>query len=256
MKDSQMSTHNSKIIEQFTLQAKPFSEVPGHADSLNKLVELSKANSNSTVLDLACGPGLVSCEFAKVAKNVTGIDITPAMIEQARKRQQDNHLQNVDWKIGDVTTLPFEDKSFDVVVTRYSFHHFINPKAVLSEMIRVCKVGGVVLVADVVLPEDKVKKYDELELIRDPSHVHALTFKEMEDVFLTSTLKNLVTDTYKVEIALEDQLKASFPNQGDEIKIRKMFDEELVEDKMGINVRIVNGIIMYDVPITILAGVV
>ena len=111
-----MSTHNSKIIEQFTLQAKPFSQVPGHADSLNKLVELSKVNSNSSVLDLACGPGLVACEFAKVAKHVTGIDITPAMIEQAKTRQVDNKLQNLDWKIGDVTTLPFDNKTFDVVV--------------------------------------------------------------------------------------------------------------------------------------------
>ena len=122
-------------------------------------------------------------------------------------------------------------------------------------MIRVCKAGGVVLVADVVLPDDKVKKYDELEIIRDPSHVHALTFKEMEEVFLSSSLRNLVYDTYKVEIALEDQLKASFPKEGDEIKIRKMFDEELIEDKMGINVRNVDGVIMYDVPITILAGI-
>jgi hypothetical protein len=122
-------------------------------------------------------------------------------------------------------------------------------------MIRVCKKGGVVLVADVVLPENKVERYDKLELIRDPSHVHALTYKEMEDVFLSSTLHSLVADTYKVEIALEDQLKASFPNEGDEIKIRKMFDEELIEDKMGINVRTIDGMIKYDVPITILAGI-
>jgi ubiquinone/menaquinone biosynthesis C-methylase UbiE len=113
-----MVTHNSKIIEQFTLQAKPFSQVPGHADSLDKLVELSKVNSNSIVLDLACGPGLVACEFAKVAKHVTGIDITPAIIDQAKKRQSDNHLENLDWKTGDVNNLPFDDKTFDVVVTR------------------------------------------------------------------------------------------------------------------------------------------
>jgi ubiquinone/menaquinone biosynthesis C-methylase UbiE len=249
-----MDKHNSKIIQQFTLQAKPFSEVPGHSDSINQLITLSKVNKNSKVLDLACGPGLVACEFAKVANHVTGIDITPAMIEQAKQRQSNENLNNLDWKIGDVTSLPFNDHSFDIVITRYSFHHFINPKSVLNEMIRVCKKGGQILVADVVLPEDKVRKYDQLEIIRDPSHVHALTHKEMEYIFSSSSLTNIVQDYYKVEINLDDQLKASFPNKGDEEKIKKMFDEDLINDEMGINVRKIDGLIRYDVPITIITG--
>ena len=249
-----MTTHNERIIEQFSLQAVPFTQVPGHSDSINMLIELSGATQDSTVLDLACGPGIVACEFAKHAKHVTGIDITPAMIEQAKKRQQENHLDNVEWKIGDVTSLPFPDHSFSTVVTRYSFHHFENPKAVLAEMIRVCKPGGKVLVADVVLPAEKVEKYDALELIRDPSHVHALTHSEMAEVFKTSSLKSIETANYKVEIELEQQIKASFPKEGDEDRIRKMFSDELIDDRMGVNVHRRGNEIHYEVPITILVG--
>ncbi|MBU3605807.1 class I SAM-dependent methyltransferase [Polynucleobacter sp. MWH-Creno-3A4] len=249
-----MTTHNERIVEQFSLQAVPFTQVPGHSDSINMLIEFSGASQDSTVLDLACGPGIVACEFARHAKHVTGIDITPAMIEQAKKRQQENHLDNVEWKIGDVTALPFPDHSFSTVVTRYSFHHFENPKAVLAEMIRVCKPGGKVLVADVVLPADKVEKYDALELIRDPSHVHALTHSEMGEVFKTSSLKSIETANYKVEIELEQQIKASFPKGGDEDKIRKMFADELIEDRMGVNVHRRGNEIHYEVPITILVG--
>lgn len=218
------------------------------------LIELSGVTKDSTVLDLACGPGIVACEFARHAKHVTGIDITPAMIEQAKKRQQEHHLNNVNWKIGDVTALPFPDHHFSTVVTRYSFHHFENPKAVLAEMIRVCKPGGKVLVADVVLPANKVEKYDALEIIRDPSHVHALTHSEMAEVFKASSLKSIKTANYKVEIELEQQLKASFPKEGDEEKIRKMFAKELIEDRMGVNVHRKGNEIHYEVPITILVG--
>ena len=250
-----MTTHNEKIIEQFSLQAVPFTQVPGHSDSIPMLIELSGVAKDSILLDLACGPGIVACEFAKHAKHVTGIDITPAMIEQAKKRQEQHHLNNMTWKMGDVTTLPFSDQSFTTVVTRYSFHHFENPKAVLAEMIRVCKPGGKVLVADVVLPSDKVEKYDALEIIRDPSHVHALTHSEMTELFKTSSLGGIKTANYKVEIALEQQLKASFPKEGDEEKIRKMFAEELIEDRMGVNVHLKGIEIHYEVPITILVGV-
>ena len=249
-----MKAHNERIVEQFSLQAAPFTKVAGHLDSVNLLIDMAGITSESTVLDLACGPGIVACEFAKHAKHVTGIDITPAMIEQAKSRQSENKLTNLSWQVGDVTKLPYPDNSFNTVITRYSFHHFENPKAVLNEMIRVCKAGGTVLIADVVLPADKVEKYDALELIRDPSHVHALTHDEMEHLISSSPLTNVKIANYKVEIELEQQMKASFPNEGDEQKIRQMLIDELSNDRMGINTHTKNGQIHYEVPITVIAG--
>ena len=60
------------------------------------------------------------------------------MIEQARLLQQEKQMENIEWKIGDVSDLPFDDGVFSIVVTRYSFHHMIEPKKVLQEMKRVC----------------------------------------------------------------------------------------------------------------------
>jgi ubiquinone/menaquinone biosynthesis C-methylase UbiE len=253
-----MTTHNDMIVEQFSLQAIPFSKVPGHLDSLNVLVESSgvTAAAQSNVLDVACGPGIVACEFAKHSKHVVGVDITPAMIDQAKSRQLAARLMNVSWKVVDVSKrLPFDDQTFDVVVTRYSFHHFLDPSAVLSEMIRVCKYGGRIVIADVVLPADKVAKYDALELIRDPSHVHALTHAEISALINSSGLTNIKTTYYKVAIELEQQLRASFPpNAGDVDTIRTMFADDLVEDRMGINVHKKGDEIHYEVPITVIVG--
>ena len=132
------------ILDQFTRQAVPFSQLPAHSnDEANRLlIDLARVGPLGTVLDVACGPGLVACALARIARHVTGVDLTPAMIEQAQARQQGMGLTNLTWLIGDAAPLPFPDHRFSVVVSRFSFHHFLDPAAVLGEMVRVCSSGG------------------------------------------------------------------------------------------------------------------
>jgi len=80
--------HQAKIIDQFSRQAIPFTQVPGHFDAMQILIKLSEVCQKDTVLDVACGPGMVACEFAKHAGHVTGIDITPAMNKLPRRKQR------------------------------------------------------------------------------------------------------------------------------------------------------------------------
>jgi SAM-dependent methyltransferase len=176
------------------------------------------------------------------------------MIEQAKKLQQDKGLANLTWQVEDVLPLSFADFLFSIVVTRYSFHHLLNPSAVLAEMIRVCEPGGRVMVIDVVQSPEKVDAFDCLEKLRDPSHVHALTFPEISSIVDASGLINVKTAQYKVEGELEQQLKASFPNPGDEIKIREMFKADLESDLMGIDVHLEGSEIHFYVPILVVVG--
>ena len=90
------SDHKESIIYQFTKQAIPYSRRHNiySENELQQLVELTKANKNDTVLDLACGPGVVSCALAKIANHVTGIDLTLAMIDQAKILQKEKGLTN------------------------------------------------------------------------------------------------------------------------------------------------------------------
>jgi ubiquinone/menaquinone biosynthesis C-methylase UbiE len=108
------------IVEQFTKQAVRFSQMPHHnGEDTNRLViETAGIGRDDTVLDVACGPGLITCAVTGVARHVTGIDITPAMIGEARKRQQAMGLTNMTWKVGDVLPRPFPGSSFSVVITR------------------------------------------------------------------------------------------------------------------------------------------
>lgn len=246
--------HQSRIIDQFSRQAIPFTQIPGHYDSMQVLIEMSAVDNDDIVLDVACGPGMVACEFAKHSYQVTGIDITPAMIEQAAKRQQEQSLSNISWQVGTATPLPFADNSFSLVLTRYSYHHLLAPAEALAEMIRVCKPGGRVLVADVEIESSKSTAYDRLEILRDPSHTHALTREEFTTLFLNSGLQDCKQSAYGVDIELEAQLRASFPKPGDEEIIRKIVTDDVGVDTIGINARIAEGKIVYTVPIAVYVG--
>ena len=251
-----MPTHQESIIDQFTRQAVPFSKLDAHTneESLHLLVNMARVSAQDTVLDVACGSGIVACAFAKIARHVTGIDITPAMLEQAKNLAQQKSLTNLAWQLGNIETLPFPDASFSIVLSRYAFHHFLQPEVVLSGMVRVCRPGGRVLIADVALPADKVEAYDQIEKLRDPSHTHALTTEEFPRLVTNVNLHNVNLAFYKVEMGLEQQLAASFPNPGDDDKLRQIFREDIDIDRLGIGVHFRGDEIHYAVPITVIVG--
>ena len=250
---SNADEHQQLILEQFTKQAVPFSQMQNHSPEL--LLIASGAGQEDTVLDVACGPGLMACAFAKVARHVTGIDLTPAMIEQARVLQQSHGLTNLTWHVGDVQPLPFDAASFSLVFTRYSFHHLLDPKAVLAEMVRVCSAGGRVVVVDVFTSNpEQAEAYNRTEKLRDPSHVRALALDELTGLFSAAGFRDVRPQFYKHEVELEQVLQRSFPNPGDADKIRQMFVDDLGVNCLGVGANLIEGIIHYAYPIVVLVG--
>src|SRR5436853_7525557 len=129
MPTSRPSEHRHEILDQFTRQATPFATAPGIRDeaALKLIVECSGAGPDATVLDVACGPGLVVAAFARFVRHATGVDITPAMLERAREIAKARGLTNVRFDHSDVTSLPYADGSFTIVSSRFAFHHFLEP---------------------------------------------------------------------------------------------------------------------------------
>jgi SAM-dependent methyltransferase len=130
------------------------------------------------VLDAGCGTGHTALAFAPLVAEVVGIDLTEAMLEQARQLAAERGLKNVQFQHGDVEQLPFPDAAFDIVTSRYSAHHYPHPALALREFARVLRPGGLFLLVDVVAADDPTQDtfLNAIELLRDPSHVrdHAL----------------------------------------------------------------------------------
>ena len=250
--------HRDLILDQFTRQAALFSTAAPITNeaALRMIVDTAQAGSDDTVLDVACGGGIVVCAFAPHVRHATGIDVTPAMLEEARRLAAEKRLPNVDWRLGDVTALPYPDGTFTIVVTRYSFHHFLDPLAALREMIRVCTPGGRIVVVDTCASEDPAKAaaFNRLEKLRDPSHARNLTFTELRDLFATAGLSQPRMGSYELRDTVRNLLARSFPNPGDDIKITEMFRTSAADDCLGIPVRLDGEEIHYAYPVTILAA--
>jgi ubiquinone/menaquinone biosynthesis C-methylase UbiE len=245
------------VLDQFTKQAVPFAEMPAHSneESLKLLIDMAQIGPGDDMLDVACGPGLVACPLAQVARHVTGIDLTPAMIEQARAKQRAGGLTNLTWLVGDAVPLPFGDAAFSVVVTRYSFHHFLDPRAVLAEMVRVCSPGGRVAVIDVFTRDlEQAEAYNRVEKLRDPSHVRALPLGELTGLFHDAGLRGVRTAFFKLETALEPLLAASFPNAGDAYRVRRTFEHDIGVDRLGVGAHRRGGAIHFAFPIVVVVG--
>jgi SAM-dependent methyltransferase len=234
-----VSTHQERILDQFTRQAVPFASAPGirAEEGLRVIVEATGAGPRDTALDVACGPGLLVCAFARVARHATGIDVTPAMLDQARAEAARQGLANVSWDLGDGTRLPYADGQFTVVTSRFAFHHIEDPAAVLREMRRVCAPGGRIAVADAAPSPETADAFNAMEVLRDPSHVRALPPAELEALFPAAGLGAPRTAAYRLETDVDGLLSRSFPDAGDEARLRRIFEDALVEDRLGMGVR-------------------
>lgn len=248
---------NQLIVEQFTAQAGPFAAYAPHSDEdAMRLVRASAGiGPDDVVLDVACGPGLVACDFARYARHVTGVDITPGMIDQARKLQSSEGLSNVDWRVSDVSRLPFDDAAFSVVFSRYAFHHLLAPADVLREMARVCRPDGRVVLVDVYSRDpEQGAAYDAVEKLRDPSHTKALGLDEFASLYESAGLKAEAPQFYGLDVKLDDLIRASDPEPGADDEVRRIFRHDLGVDRLGVNAREIDGAIWFTFPIVVVVG--
>lgn len=251
--------HNDLIVDQFTRQATPFSTAGPITDAaaLKLIVETSGAQATDTVLDVACGGGVVACAFAPCVNHVTGIDITPAMLARSAEYANELGVTNLTWREGDVASLPFKDGAFSIVFTRFSFHHFPDPLAVLKEMVRVCAAGGRVVLCDMYASVDPVKAatWNRLEKLRDPSHMRCMSLPELKSLFAKVGLPAPKEAHYEIRDTVRNLLRRSFPNPGDDVKITAMFDKHVDDGSLGIPpARREAGEIFYAYPVAILAA--
>lgn len=107
-----------------------------------RLTKYVKLQTDNTVLDLACGYGNTAITARAKGAKVTGIDITPKLLALAKEEEKISNVSGIDWKEGDVENLPFEDESFDIVLSTFGHIFASNQELAGKEMVRVLKKGG------------------------------------------------------------------------------------------------------------------
>jgi SAM-dependent methyltransferase len=251
-------SHSRLIRDQFTRQATPFSTARPITDAgaLQMIVDVAAPNPGDTVLDVACGGGIVVCAFAPHVKHATGIDMTAAMLDRARALAAEKRIANVSWQEGDVAALPYPDGAFSIVITRFAVHHFPDPSAVMHEIVRVCAPGGRVVVVDTCASSDPAKAaaFNRLEKLRDPSHVRALPLSELQGLFRLAGLPEPRLRFSELRDEVKNLLARSFPNPGDDVRIIDMFAASAEDNRLGIPVHRQGDRLEYAYPVAILAA--
>lgn len=153
-----------------------FEEIAEYYDKMNGIMSMGMVKgwhkfmfkkagdiSGKKVCDVGCGTGEISfmaAERAGTEGEVIGVDLTPAMLEMAKKKMKDLDLpKDVDFRVGDALAMEFEDNTFDLVTSGYMLRNVTNIQQAVSEMYRILKPGAKVVVAELAKPKNRILRF-------------------------------------------------------------------------------------------------
>jgi ubiquinone/menaquinone biosynthesis C-methylase UbiE len=202
--------HLKRVADEFARQAQNFESWAVQADDAvgARFGAALRDAGRGRLLDVACGPGVVTAALAPAATAVVAFDATERMLEKAKARCAKAGLNNVTFELGDAENLPFPDATFDGAVTRAALHHFERPQRAIDEMFRVLRPGGSAVIVDVVSAEDADRSalHNAIERLRDPSHVRMLPASQLDGYVARAGFVDAEHATWDMDRELEEWL--------------------------------------------------
>ncbi len=196
---------------QFGAVAARYTSSAVHADGpdLDALVAAAAPRGDERVLDLGCGTGHTALALSSHVASVVGVDVTEAMLEQARLLATARGLANATFIQADAAALPFPSQSFDLVASRYSAHHYPRPARALSEVVRVLAPGGTFLLVDTVAPDDPAHDtlLNAVEVLRDPSHVRDYAVAQWTEMLREAGFRPAMLGSWPLRLAFDAWLE-------------------------------------------------
>jgi ubiquinone/menaquinone biosynthesis C-methylase UbiE len=175
------------------------------AKSMNEFVNDAKRmtqylSSGDAVLEVAPGPGYLAISLAKLGNyRIVGMDISQAFVDIARAKAKEAGAE-VEFRQGDVSQMPFQADSFNLIVCRAAFKNFASPIAALNEIYRVLKAGGKAVIIDLrhdASPADVNKAVDAMGLNGINTFMTKFTFKHMllKRAYTADAFRQMITQT-------------------------------------------------------------
>ena len=214
--------HTEVLRSEFERASENFSKrTKGRFDKLG-VVDFSRVEDGSKVLEVGAGTGNFLQLFAGKAGQLLGVDLTPAMLHKAREA-----FPEMDLMVGDGARLPLSSRSIDLATAAQTLHHIWEPLPVLKELRRVTAENGRVLIVDQVGTEryEEVLAMNELDVMRDPSHASSRPPSALRTLMRVAGLRIVDERIVDVENRLSDWMPlAEFPKDRIE-KVKRFIDE-------------------------------
>ncbi|MFB4310470.1 class I SAM-dependent methyltransferase [Actinomadura sp. GTD37] len=244
-------THDEKVVREFSKQAAGFADpklnaaFTRHLDRLVRFMD-PELDLEDVVLEVAAGTGLVSRAIAHRVRHVTALDLTPAMLAEGKRDADHAGLTNITFTRGDATALPYVDRSFTLVATRFSLHQVADPEAVVKEMVRVSRPGAALIIADLVRPDGVEGDPDRIERLRDPSHAAALTESGIADLVAAAGAEVKRAERFDYVRPLDPWLAFSQTPDDAAAQIRRELEDELAGGPAtGMRPSMVDGVLHF-----------
>ncbi len=243
-------SHQDRVRERFTRTAEAFASFSLHtrSEEASRLLELALPHlptpQLSVALDIACGPGTFTRALAQHAAHVYGLDLTPALLEQARAVLRQQGIGNIELVCGDAAALPFAPVSFPLAVCGYSLHHMPDPRRALQQMAQVVGPSGVVAIVDIIVPSGADPELNNrIERTRDTSHVRTLTTTELLGLFAWADLEVLIAEPGERPRRFDEWMRVAGWQPDDDAyqKTRRLMEMDREENLSGFRPRIAVG---------------
>jgi len=179
-------------------------------EDLDRVVELCEPKPGLKVLDVASGGGFVAARLREEGSEVVTLDPSPGMRPDVIARAE--HI-------------PFDDGSFDVVVTRIAPHHFEDIGRAVREMERVS--NRIVVIEDTVFSSER---HEEAERLRDPSHVRNYTLEEWRTLLAEAGLELEQEETFAKVHPLEEWLARTGCDGEEAERVKELLADRMTPD--------------------------
>jgi len=199
--------HDVLVAGQFGPRANAYVESAVHArgEDLAALETVVEKAAPARALDMGSGGGHVAYLMAHHAKSVAAVDLSAEMLAAVAETAKSKGLTNIETHRASVDRLPFADDSFDLVVSRYSAHHWHDFEGGLREARRVARPGAPVVMMDVFTPGMALfdTHLQSLELLRDTSHVRNYTLAEWSQALGRAGLSLNSVQTWRLHLEFQ-----------------------------------------------------
>lgn len=225
------SSNQTEIREAFSRQAGGFESNRmnfSNKEYLSYAVSKIVPKKTDRVLEIAAGTCACGRALAPYVAKVTCLDMTPAMLSVGKEAAEKEHIDNIDFVIGDAAELPFPDRNFDIVLSRLAFHHFPDINQPFAEMVRVLKPDGKLVLIDMEAAEEPLRETEDgIEKMRDPSHVRNLSREEMLSLYRKHGMTISFCETVKMPMILQNWLDHTKTPELIQNEIKTLMEGEL-----------------------------
>jgi SAM-dependent methyltransferase len=192
---------------------------------------LGPFDGTEAVLDAGCGAGALAFAFAPSVREVVGVDVREEYLEAARAIAP----ANARFVQGDAQSLPFAYGAFDIAGSHRVLHHLRRPELAVSELARVTRPGGRILVVDQLGSIDPLRsmEMDRFEHLRDPTHQRLLPDADIRGYLDANDLVLLASEVSREQVDLEHRFDLSGTPEEERARIRGPAPREPYEVEIG-----------------------